>query len=57
VFNADESWSDVTDTILTVRGRTTPFTHRDQNTLVKVNEPLPTPLARIIAAKHRETHA
>ena len=44
-------WSYVTDTILTVHGRTTPFTHRDQNTLVKVNEALPNPLARIIAAK------
>ena len=51
VFNPDGSWSYVTDTILTVRGRTTPFAHRDQNTLVKVNEPLPNPLARIIAAK------
>ena len=51
VFNPDGSWSYVTDTILTVHGRTTPFTHRDQNTLVKVNQALPNPLARIIAAK------
>ena len=36
-----------------VRGRTTPFAHRDQNTLLKVNEPQPNPLARIIAAKLR----
>ena len=53
VFNPDGSWSYVTDTVLTVRGRTTPFAHRDQNTLVKVNEPQPNPLARIIAAKLR----
>ncbi len=33
VFNPDGSWSYVTDTMLTVRGRTTPFAHRDQNTL------------------------
>ena len=53
VFNPDGSWSYVTDTVLTVRGRTTPFAHRDQNTLVKVNELQPNPLARIIAAKLR----
>ena len=53
VFNPDGSWSYVTDTVLTVRGRTTPFAHRDQNTLVKVNEPQPNPLARIIAATLR----
>ena len=51
VFNPDGSWSYVTDTMLTVRGRTTPFAHRDQNTLEKVSDPLPNPLARIIAAK------
>ena len=53
VFNPDGSWSYVTDTVLTVRGRTAPFAHRDQNTLVKVSEALPNPLARIIAAKRR----
>ena len=53
VFNPDGSWSHVTDTTLTVHGRSTPFAHRDQNTLVKVSEPLPNPLARIAAAKAR----
>ena len=53
VFNSNGSWSYLTDTVLTVRGRATPFAHRDQNTLVKVSEPLPNPLARIIAAKSR----
>ena len=53
-FHDDGSWSYITDTVLTVHGgaiRRSP--HRDQNTLVKVNEPLPNPLARIIAAKLR----
>jgi hypothetical protein len=38
-FNADGSWSYVSDTMLTVRGRTEPFQHRDRNTLTKVGEP------------------
>ncbi len=38
-FHADGSWSYVSDTMLTVRGRTEPFQHRDVNTLVKVGEP------------------
>lgn len=53
VFNPDGSWGYVTDTMLTVHGRTTPFAHRDQNTLLKVSEPQPNPLARILAAKGR----
>ena len=53
VFNSDGSWSYVTDTALMVHGRTDPFAHRDQNTLVKISEPQPNPLARIIAAKQR----
>ena len=42
VFNPDGSWSYVTDTVLTVRGRTTPFSHRDQNTLRKSPNHCPT---------------
>ena len=49
-FNADGSWSYVIDTTLTVRGREEPFNHRDVNTLFKVAEPEPNPLARILAA-------
>ena len=45
-FNADGSWSYVSDTMLQVRGRPEPFRHRDQNTLVKVGEPTPNPLMR-----------
>ena len=40
-FNADGSWSYISDTMLTVRGRPEPFRHRDHNTLVKVAEPTP----------------
>jgi len=50
-FNPDGSWSYVTDTVLAVHGRDEPFAHRDQNTLHKVAEPQPNPLARILAAK------
>ncbi len=46
-FNADGSWSYVSDTMLMVRGRPEPFQHRDQNTLVKVAEPTPNPLFQI----------
>jgi len=52
-FNPDGSWSYVTDTVLTVHGRTAPFAHRDQNTLLRVSDPQPNPLARIVAAKQR----
>lgn len=50
-FHADGSWSYVTETILTVHGQPAPFNHRDENRLVKVSEPTPNPLARIIAAR------
>lgn len=46
-FNDDGSWSYVSDTMLTVRGRSEPFRHRDKNTLVKVAEPTPNPLMRL----------
>jgi hypothetical protein len=49
-FNADGSWSYVSDTMLTVRGQAEPFRHRDRNTLVKVGEPTPNPLALIRAS-------
>lgn len=51
-FNPDGSWSYVIETTLVVRGKAEPFTHRDQNTLRKVAEPQPNPLARIAAARH-----
>lgn len=49
-FNADGSWSYVSDTMLSVRGQAEPFRHRDRNTLHKVAEPQPNPLA-VIRAK------
>ena len=50
-FNADGSWSYVTDTILTVHGRSKPFAHQDRNTLFKTKEPALNPLARLVAAR------
>jgi hypothetical protein len=47
-FNADGSWSYVSETTLEVRGQG-PFLHRDANRLVKIAEPTPNPLARIVA--------
>ena len=46
-FHGDGSWSYVLDTMLLVRGRDTPFVHRDRNRLVKVAEPDPNPWARL----------
>ena len=51
VFNPDGSWSYVLDTMLKVHGRDEPFLHRDRNTLVKVAEPTPNPLALLLAKR------
>jgi hypothetical protein len=48
-FNADGSWSYISDTMLAVRGQP-PFRHRDRNTLTKVAEPTPNPLMQMKAA-------
>ena len=50
-FHDDGSWSYVLHTTLIVRGRSEPFDHRDENRLVKVGEPSPNPLMRILAAR------
>jgi len=50
-FNADGSWSYVSDTMLAVHGRTEPFRHRDVNTLAKIAEPTPNPLLLLQGAK------
>lgn len=47
-FNDDGSWSYVTETMLVVRGQEGVFNHKDQNTLFKVGEPNPNPLALIV---------
>lgn len=46
-FNPDGSWSYDSQTILAVRGSAEPFNHRDRNTLFKVAEPQPNPLALV----------
>ena len=50
-FNPDGGWNYVSDTMMVVRGRSEPFLHRDVNTLVKVAEPTPNPLFRLLAAR------
>jgi hypothetical protein len=50
-FNADGSWSYFSDTVLQVRGRDDPFHHTDRNTLIKVAEPTPNPLALAAASE------
>ncbi len=44
-FNADGTWSYFEDTVLIVQGQADPFHHEDSNTLTKVGEPRPNPLA------------
>ena len=50
-FNDDGGWSYISDTMLAVRGQAELFRHRDRNTLTKVSEPNPNPLAVIVAGK------
>ena len=45
-INADGTWSYDEDTVLMIRGKTEPFHHTDRNTLAKIEEPTPNPLAR-----------
>ncbi|MEY4767129.1 MAG: hypothetical protein RI907_3802 [Pseudomonadota bacterium] len=42
----DGTWSYDEDTVLQIQGQTELFHHRDRNTLTKVAEPTPNPLAR-----------
>lgn len=48
--NDDGTWSYDEDTVLMVRGRPAPFHHTDRNTLRKVAEPTPNPLAQAARA-------
>lgn len=52
-FNNDGSWSYVSETSLLVKGRDTPFLHRDTNTLSKIAEPDLNPWARIMQGVSR----
>ncbi len=45
-INEDGTWSYDEDTVLLIRGRAEPFHHTDRNTLTKLAEPTPNPLAR-----------
>jgi hypothetical protein len=45
-INADGTWSYDEDTVLMIRGKTEPFHHTDRNTLSKIAEPTPNPLAQ-----------
>ncbi len=45
-INDDGTWSYDEDTVLAIRGQDEPFHHRDRNTLSKLAEPTPNPLAR-----------
>jgi hypothetical protein len=45
-INSDGTWTYFEDTLITVRGRAEAFHHTDRNTLTKVAEPTPNPMAR-----------
>jgi hypothetical protein len=45
-INPDGTWTYAGDTVLMIRGRAEPFHHTDRNTLTKIEEPTPNPLAR-----------
>jgi hypothetical protein len=45
-INPEGTWSYEEDTVLMIRGKTEPFHHTDRNTLTRIAEPTPNPLAR-----------
>ena len=49
-INPDGTWSYDEDTVMMIRGKTEPFHHTDRNTLTKIAEPTPNPLALKLAA-------
>ena len=49
-INPDGTWSYEEDTVLMIRGKSEPFHHTDRNTLTRIGEPTPNPLARGRAA-------
>jgi len=44
-INPDGTWSYDSDTVLQILGQSEPFHHTDRNTLARVGEPHPNPLA------------
>jgi hypothetical protein len=45
-FNADGSWAYEEDTVLMFKGGNEPFHHVDRNTLTRIGDPTPNPLAQ-----------
>jgi hypothetical protein len=45
-INADGTWSYEQDTVLIIPGQAEPFHHTDRNTLRKIGEPTPNPMAQ-----------
>jgi hypothetical protein len=45
-FNADGSWAYEEDTVLMIKGGNEPFHHVDRNTLTRIGDPTPNPLAQ-----------
>jgi len=45
-INADGTWSYDEDTVLMIKGQSEPFHHTDRNTLTRIGDPTPNPLAR-----------
>lgn len=45
-FHEDGTWTYDEDTVMMIKGQAEPFHHRDKNTLRKIGEPIPNPLAR-----------
>jgi hypothetical protein len=45
-INPDGTWSYFEDTVLIIRGQSEPFHHTDRNTLARIAEPTPNPMAR-----------
>lgn len=44
-INPDGTWSYEQDTVMAIRGQSEPFHHTDRNTLSKIAEPTPNPMA------------
>ena len=51
--NDDGTWSYDEDTVMMIRGRSEPFHHTDRNTLTKIGEPRPNPVAAAAAQNLR----
>ncbi len=45
-INSDDTWTYEEDTVLMIKGKEEPFHHTDKNTLTRIAQPTPNPLAR-----------